>query len=161
MAFEPMETAESHAVPTVRQQSIFLENRVGQLHRLTQVFEQTDIRIIAVSIVHSVDCAICRMILDEPDLGYKTMTEAGWTVSEAELLVVNLPLGKRALLDTWAALLGAEVSIYYVYPLLIRPNDCPAIAIFPDDVDAAARVLRNRKFRLIDEIELREYRRNG
>ena len=68
MSAEPFETAEAQDTPTVRQQSVFVENRVGQLMRLTKLFDQADIRILALSVVHSVDCAICRMILDEPDI---------------------------------------------------------------------------------------------
>ncbi len=154
MALEPLETAEAHDFPTVRQQSVFVENRVGQLLRLTQLFDKTDIRILAVSVVHSVDCAICRMILDKPDEAYRVLTECGFQVSEAELLVVSLPPGRRALLHTWAALLGAEVNIFYTYPLLIQPYGHAAIAVLPDDLHAAVQVLRARQFHLLDQSSL-------
>ena len=154
MALEPFETAQAHSTPTVRQQSVFIENRVGQLLRLTQLFDRTDIRILAISVVYSVDCAICRMILDDPDKGYEILTRAGFQVSDAELIVVSLPHGKRALLHTWAALLGAEISIHYTYPLLIRPKGNAAIAVVPDDIEAAVRILRERKFEVLDQEEL-------
>ena len=51
MALEPFETAEAHSTPTVRQQSVFVENRVGQLLQLTKLFDRTDIRILAVSVL--------------------------------------------------------------------------------------------------------------
>lgn len=154
MALEPFETAEAHRTPTVRQQSVFIENRVGQLLRLTQLFDRTDIRILAISVVYSVDCAICRMILDDPDKGYEVLSGAGFQVSDAELIVVSLPHGKRALLHTWAALLGAEISIHYTYPLLIRPKGNAAIAVVPDDIEAAVRILRERKFEVLDQEDL-------
>lgn len=154
MALEPFETAQAHSTPTVRQQSVFIENRVGQLLRLTQLFDRTDIRILAISVVYSVDCAICRMILDDPDKGYEVLTGAGFQVSDAELIVVSLPHGKRALLHTWAALLGAEISIHYTYPLLIRPKGNAAIAVVPDDIEAAVRILRERKFEVLDQEDL-------
>lgn len=158
MALEPFETAEAHGSPTVRQQSVFVENRVGQLLRLTQLFGRTDIRILAVSVVYSVDCAICRMILDDPDKAYEILTGAGFQVSEAELIVVSLPHGKRALLHTWAALLGAEINIHYTYPLLIRPKGSAAIALVPEDIEAAVRILREQKFDLLDQQDLLDAR---
>jgi len=154
MALEPFETAEAQSTPTVRQQSVFIENRVGQLLRLTQLFDRTDIRILAISVVYSVDCAICRMILDDPDKGYEVLSGAGFQVSDAELIVVSLPHGKRALLHTWAALLGGEISIHYTYPLLIRPKGNAAIAVVPDDIEAAVRILRERKFEVLDQEDL-------
>src|SRR5438477_7328738 len=98
MQLEPLETAEAHDLPTVRQQSVFIENRVGQLLRLTRMFDQTDIRIVAVSVVYSVDCAIVRIIVDDPDVAQKVLADNDFKVSETELIVVSLPHGKRALL---------------------------------------------------------------
>ncbi|GIK16536.1 MAG: acetolactate synthase [Planctomycetota bacterium] len=154
MTIEPLETQEAQGIPTVRQQSVFVENRVGQLLRLTQLFDKTEVRILAVSVVHSVDCAICRMILDPPDKAYDVLGAHDFQVSEIELLVVSLPPGRRALLHTWAALLRAEVNIHYTYPLLIRPYDAAALALLPDDLDGAARVLRAEQFRLLDQQDL-------
>ncbi len=158
MAVEPFETAQAHDLPTVRQQSVFIENRVGQLLRLTRLFDRTDVRIVAVSVVYSVDCAICRMILDEPDLGYDVLKDAGFQTSEAELVVVSLPHGRRALLHTWAALLSGEINIHYTYPLLVQPKGSPAIALVTDNIEQAICVLREQRFELLDQDDLRSTR---
>lgn len=158
MDIAPLETAEAQGVPTVRQLSVFVENRVGQLLRLTKLFSQTDIRILAISVVYSVDCAICRMIVDDPDKGYEVLTDAGFQVSQTELLVISLPHGKRALLDTWAALLGGEISIYYTYALLVRPHGLGAIAVLPDNLEQAVHILRERGFEVLDEYDLLQSR---
>ena len=110
MEIEPLSTAEAHDQPTVRQQSVFVENRVGQLLRLARLFDHTDVRILALSVVYSVDCAICRMIVNDPDQAYEVLAAGRFQVSETELIVVSLPHGKRALLHTWAALLQGEVN---------------------------------------------------
>ena len=98
------------------------------------------------------------MILNEPDRGHDILREAGFHVSDSELLVVSLPHGKRALLHTWAALLGAEINIHYTYPLLIRPRGTAAIALVPDDLEAAVRILRERKFDVLGQDDLYEDR---
>ena len=158
MEIQPFETAEAHDSPTVRQQSVFIENRVGQLLRLTRLFDQTDIRILAVSVVYSVDCAICRMILDDPDRAFDVLSGARFQVSEAELIVVSLPPGKRALLHTWAALLGGEISIHYTYPLLVHPRGCAAMAVLPDNIEQAIAVLRERNFEVLNQADLLDTR---
>ena len=158
MELEPLQTAEANDYPTIRQQSVFIENRVGQLLRLTKLFDQTDIRILAVSVVYSVDCAIVRMILDDPDKAYDILTQSGFQLSETELIAVSLPHGKRALLHTWAALLGGEINIHYTYPLLVRPKGCAAIAVLPDSIEGAIRVLRDRKFEVLDQRALLDTR---
>lgn len=158
MNIEPMGVAEGHGVPTVRQQSVFIENRVGQLLRLTQILDQTDVRILGLSVVYSVDCAICRILADDPDAAYDAFRGARMQVSEAELLVVSLPHGKRALLHTWAALLNGEVNIHYTYPLLIHPGRNSALAVCPDNIEVAAAVLRDKRLTLLDQQDLRDAR---
>ena len=158
MEIEPLSTAEAHDEPTVRQQSVFVENRVGQLLRLARLFDHTDIRILALSVVYSVDCAICRMIVNDPDQAYEVLAAGRFQVSETELIVVSLPHGKRALLHTWAALLGGEININYTYPLLIRPNGCSAIAVLPDNMEQAVIVLRERGFTVLDQQDLMDAR---
>ncbi len=158
MDIAPLETAEAHDYPTIRQQSVFIENRVGQLLRLTKLFDQTDIRILAMSVVYSVDCAIVRMVLDDPDKAYDVLTQSGFQLSETEMIAVSLPHGKRALLHTWAALLDGEVNIHYTYPLLVRPKGCAAIAVLPDSVEQAIRVLRDRSFEVLDQQDLLDAR---
>ncbi|MBI4716848.1 MAG: acetolactate synthase [Planctomycetes bacterium] len=158
METKPLGTAEGQDVPTVRQQSVFVENRVGQLLRLTRLFDQTDVRILAISVVYSVDCAICRMILDDPDRSYEVLTNADFQLSETELIVVSLPHGKRALLETWAALLGGEINIYYTYPLLVRPKNAAAIAVAVDNIEQSVAVLREHGFDLLDEHDLLDAR---
>lgn len=158
MEIRPFGTAEAHGIPTVRQQSVFVENQVGQLLRLTKLFDQTDIRILAVSVVYSVDCAICRMILDDPDRAHELLTDARFQVSETELLVVSLPHGKRALLHTWAALLGSEISIHYTYPLLVQPRGTAALAVVTDNLEEAIKVLTERGFDVLDQGDLLDTR---
>lgn len=153
-----MGTAEAHDSPTVRQQSVFVENRVGTLLQLTRLFDKTDIRILAVSVVNSVDCAICRMILDDPDKAYDVLSGARFQVSEAELIVVSLPHGKRALLRTWMALLGGEINIFYTYPMLIQPKGNAAVAVCTDTIEDAVNVLREKGFEVLGQQDLLDAR---
>ncbi|MFQ5414448.1 MAG: acetolactate synthase [Phycisphaerae bacterium] len=158
MEAEPLSTLHGQDYPTIRQQSIFVENRVGQLLRLTKLLDRTEVRILAVSVVYSVDCAICRMILDDPDGAFELLRQARFPVSETELIVVSLPRGKRALLHTWTALLRGEVNIHYTYPLLIHPKGHGALAVLPDNIDQAVRQLRENNFELLHQQDLLDAR---
>ena len=157
MSLEPMETAASHDFPTVRQLSVFLENRVGQLLRLTRLLEQTDIHILAISVVNAVDCAVIRMIVDQPDEAAELIRQNRFSMSETELIVVTLPPGKRALLHVWTAMMAGEVNVAYAYPLLVRPYGSPAIALQADSPEMAINVLRSKKFHVLDQSELLEH----
>lgn len=155
MDTEPFETAYAEGYPTVTQLSVFFENRVGQLLRLTKIFDQTDIHILALSVVNSVDCAIIRMIVDDPDAAYDMLTESGFAVNQTDILVVSMPDGKRALLHTWVAFLSAEVNVSYAYPLLAQIDGRSALAVQADQLEHAAESLSLKGFTVLDQSDLR------
>lgn len=155
MDVESFGTAQAHGTPTIRQFSVFLEDRVGQLVRLTRLFETTNVHILGLSMVYSVDCAIIRLILDDPDQGYEVISTAGFPCCESELLAVSLPAGKRGLLAIWSALLRAEVNIRYAYPLFVRPNGRACLVLQADEREAACQALTQMDFYVLDESDLR------
>ncbi len=104
--------------------------------------------------VYSVDCAIIRMILDDPDQGYDLIADSKFPICETELLAVSLPHGKKGLLAIWSALLSAEVNIRYAYPLFSRPKGQSAIMLQADDLEAAYDALLRRDFYVLDEEDL-------
>ncbi len=156
MDTEPLSTEYAAGFPAVRQLSIFFENKLGELLRLTRLFDNTDIHILALSVVNSVDCAIIRMIVNDPDSAHDLLRRAGFAVNQTDILVVSLPQGKRALLHTWVAFLNAEINVAYAYALLCQPNGQSAIAIQGDELEQAAEVLSERGFTVLDQSDLAE-----
>ncbi|MBI5863727.1 MAG: hypothetical protein HZB38_04320 [Planctomycetes bacterium] len=154
MALEPLGTAEGSEFPLVRQISVFLDNRLGQLLRLTKLFDASEIHILAISVDGSIDCAIVRIIVDDPDEASRMLREARFPVSETDLLVVELPSGKRGMMAVCAALISGEININYTYPLLPGTNRGACIAIQVDNLPQAAAILTDKKFRVLDQSQL-------
>ncbi|MCK4343457.1 MAG: acetolactate synthase [Phycisphaerae bacterium] len=154
MNVEPFQTAEGSDFPYCRQLSIFLENRVGQLLRITRLFEDEPLHILGLSADASVDCAILRLLVDDPDLAHQILTDANFAVAESEILVVSLPPGKRGILTVFSALIAAEININYLYTLSVKENRQPGLAIQVDDTQNAIPVLREKQFRVLDQSEL-------
>jgi hypothetical protein len=150
----PYTTARGRDWPSVRQFNVFVENRVGNLLSVVRHFETTDIRIVSITVVDSADCAIIRMVLSDPERALEIFERARLPITESDLLVVQLPEGVRPLLDICKALLGAEISIHYAYPLLIGPRGCAALALHVEDHETAAGVLTRLGFTLFTENDL-------
>src|SRR5688500_19499002 len=75
----------------VRQFTIFLENRVGRLQTLVRSLEEAVVQIVGLAIEESADSALVRLICSDPDHGRDALKEAGFTFSESDLLIVELP----------------------------------------------------------------------
>ena len=154
MSLEPLETAEGSDYPGCRQLSIFLENHVGQLLRLTRTLDGEDIHILGLTVESSIDCAILRIVVDDPDMARRMISEAGFACTESDVIIVELPTGKRGILAVSAALIAAEVNINYAYTLLNTEAHGRLIAIQVDNMAQAAAVLSQKRFHLIDQNDL-------
>jgi hypothetical protein len=152
------ETAQGRDWPSVRQFNVFLANRLGALMDVVRRFETTDIRIVSLMVVDSADCAIIRMVLSDPERAREIFEHAKLPITESDLLVVKLPDGQQPLLQICKALLSAEISIDYAYPLLIGvgPEGSTAVALHVDDHETAVMVLQSKGFTIFTENDLNE-----
>jgi len=142
--------------PSIRQFSVFLENRVGQLLDVVRRFEGSKVRIVALSIVDSVDYAIVRMVLSHPEQGREILERAGLAISESDLIAVELPPGQQPLLQICSALLQGEINIHYAYPLITHPHGRSAIALHVDSLELATQTLHHKGFTLLTEADLQQ-----
>src|SRR5438128_6461361 len=148
------DTARGRDWPSVRQFNVFVANRLGGLADVIRRFETTDIRIVSLTVVDSADCAIIRLVLSNPERALEIFERAKLPVTESDLLVVQLPDGPQPLLQICKALLSAEISIHYAYPLLVGPQGSAALALKVEDTDTAASFLQQRGFVLYSENDL-------
>ena len=142
--------------PTVRQFTVFLENRVGQLLDIVRRFEGSEIRVAALSITYSGDCAFARFVLSDPERGREILERAGLAIVETDLLAVELPTGTQPLLQITAALIEAEINIIQAYPLLIRPHGQAAVAIMTDNIERSQETLVGKGLRLLTEGDIND-----
>ncbi len=142
--------------PAIRQFTVFLENRVGQLMEVVRRFEGSRVRICAISISDSTDCALVRFILSDPEAGREILERAGLAMVESNLIGVEIPDTPQPMLQICTALLTAEVNITQVYPLLVRPTGKPAVALMVDNIEHALETLADKGFNTITEDDLQE-----
>lgn len=141
--------------PLCTQFSVFLDNRVGKLHELVGLFDETPIRLVALSVFDSSDHAVVRVVTTNSDESRKLLKQRGKAFSESEILVVELGQDQR-MTKICMSLLAAELNIFYAYPLMARPHGSATIAIHTDDQVLAGQILRRKGFDLIDEQQLRD-----
>lgn len=150
----PQQTAHGYSPPTVCQFSVFLDNKVGKLLTLLRHFDGSPtVHLCAFSVVDASDYAVVRLVPNNADAARALLREQGVAFSELELLIVELG-DDHTLSGMCLYLLGAELNIRFAYPLLLRPNGSPAIALSVDDYVLAGQILRKKEFRLLGEEDL-------
>ena len=152
--FNAAETLQRYAPPTVRQFSVFLDNKPGKLLEMLRHFEDSiTVHLCAFSVQESSDHAVIRLIPNNADGARQLLRERSLAFTEVELLVVELA-EDHSLASMCMDLLGAELNIRFAYPLMLRPNGTPTIALSVDDYVLAGQILRRKEFRLVGEAEL-------
>ena len=142
--------------PSIRQFTVFLENRVGQLLEVIRRFEGSKVRIVALSIADATECAFVRFLLSHPEEGREILERAGLAIIESDLIGVELPHGPQGLLQICTALLQAEVNIIQAYPLLVRPRGRAAVALMVDNIEMGLETLGGKGFSMITEADLQD-----
>jgi len=147
-------TARGRDWPSVRQFSVFLENRVGMMMELVRKFEGSNNRIIALSVLDSADCAIIRIVVSDPERARETFELAKMPFLEGDLLVVEVPDAVHPLAKICKALLAAEINISYAYPIMLNPKGNPALALHVEDHETAVATLQKQGFTVLTEKDL-------
>lgn len=147
-------TSRGRNFPTLRQFTVFLENRVGQLLEVVRRFEGSKVRIATFSIAEASECAFLRLVLSHPEQGREILERAGLALIETDLIGVELPQGPQPLLRVCTALLQAELNIEQAYPLMVTPTGRPAVALRVDNIESAMETLDKCGFTMISEADL-------
>ncbi len=146
-------TARGYEPPRNTQFSVFVDNRVGRLLEVIEVFHGKPLTLAGLSVVDSADHAVVRLLTSHGDLARRLLQRHQLPFSEVNILAVELGEGKT-LPELCRCLLAAELSIHYAYPLLVRPRGLPAIAIHTDDTVLSAQILRRKLFAVLGENDL-------
>jgi len=147
-------TMRGREYPTIRQFTVFLENRVGRLMELLRKFDGSGVRIVAINIHDSTECSLVRLVLTDPERGREILERAGLAMIESDLVAVEMPDDPQPLLRICTALLSSEINLVQAYPLIGLQNGRQAVALMVDNCEIAADTLQQKGFRVIEESEL-------
>jgi hypothetical protein len=137
-----------------KQISVFLENKAGRLAHVTRVLGEAGINIRALSIADTSDFGILRIIVNDPEKAYRILKEADFTVSETEVIAVQLPDSPGGLATVLEQMSDADLNIEYLYAFL-GTSESDALVIFKvEDIAKARQTFKEKGIRFIDEQQL-------
>lgn len=99
----------------IRQVSVFLENRQGQVFPVLERLAAEGINLRAVALAESERFGILRMIVDDPDATADIVRDMGITVMIVPVFGVHVPDRPGALAELLALFKGTDVSVRYMY----------------------------------------------
>jgi len=140
----------------IRQISIFLENRPGQLSQICRTLAEADINIATLSLADTSDFGIVRMIVDDHERAKSVLAEKGHVVNVREVVAVCVPDRPGGMAEVMQVLDRCGVNIEYSYAFAFHRGEKAVLVFRFSDNVTAERELAANGFVTLGETEVIE-----
>ena len=139
---------------TIRQLSIFIENRKGQLDEVLKVLSDNGVNIVAASLADTEDYGMLRLIVSDPEKGVETLKASGVSCKLTNVIALRVPHTTGSLSKAIHGLVAGSINIEYMYAFA---NGADAAAILKsDDPEKAIGILKENGFDVMNAKEAYE-----
>lgn len=116
---------------TIKQISVFLENKTGRINEVAKILGANGINMKAFSMAETADFGILRLIASEVDKAVEVLRDANFAVMLTDVVCLNVPNVAGALAEILETLATNDIFIEYMYAfsegetanVVIRPNE--------------------------------------
>lgn len=129
---------------TIKQLSVFLENREGRLDEVLSTLGNNNVNIVALSLADTADYGMLRMIVSDPVKGKAVLKEAGITSMLTEVVALRVPHATGSLSKAMHELMEGGVNIEYMYAFA-NGDDASAV-LKSDDPMKVVNILKKNGF---------------
>jgi hypothetical protein len=134
------------------QVSIFLENKIGHLEKVTAVLKKAHINIRTMNLNHTANgWGILNLVVSNPELAHSLLTESGLSAALREILVIEMIDQPGGLDDLLKKIVNAGVNFTNAYGRSGYGNQNAYFVIDPEDVSGAKQKLRNAGLNIMSD----------
>ncbi len=132
---------------TIKQLSVFIENREGSLGEVAQKLAENQINIISLSLADTSDYGMLRMIVSDPKKAKTVLKDAGFSAMITEVIAVKVANEMGNLSQLLNCFADMNISIEYMYAL--ATNKDASIIMKITDVEKGVKTLLDKGFELV------------
>lgn len=138
----------------IKQISIFMENKPGRMARVAKTLSDADVNIRALTIAEAGDFGVIRMVVDDTEKGYRVLRDGGFTVSETDVLAVEIKDIPGGLYEIAKTLGESNINMDYAYAFVTAKAERAMLILRVDDLKRATQVLNEAGVRLATREEI-------
>ena len=139
----------------LKQLSLFLENRPGQLRAPCETLAAAGIDLLTMSLADTAQFGILRFIVRDPERARQVLEQAGMVVKVTEVVPVEVENRPGGLAEVLARIEEAELGVEYMYDFGAASRGGKAAIIFRfEDPDRALAALKAAGVRILAGEEL-------
>lgn len=140
----------------VKQISVFVENKPGRLCEVTNILEQNNLDIRALSIADTTNFGILRIIVDDPDKAQNVLKDAGMMVSITEVIAVGITDQPGGLAAVLRLLNEEQVAVEYMYAFISREEKTAYVILRVENIEITTQVLQKHQVPLLTDKDIYE-----
>ena len=138
---------------SVRQLSVFAENKQGSLYETTAILSEAGINIRAFSVADTNKYGVIRMIVDDPRTAAFSLSSEGKIVSVTEVVGVQISDSQGGLAKLLGIVSGAGINVEYLYAFVSSIPNNANVVLRVSDNEATEKILKEAGYSLLtDEI---------
>lgn len=130
----------------VKQISIFLENKTGRLYEVCACLAKYGINIRALAVAETADYGVLRLIVNRPEEAREYLSGEGFTVSETEVIAVEVPDEPGGLAQVLEPLHRENINIEYIYCFVEKSGQSAIVVFRIEDLERGIEVIRQAGF---------------
>ncbi|MDR2943987.1 MAG: ACT domain-containing protein [Methanosarcinales archaeon] len=134
---------------TIKQISLFSENKPGRLAKIADVLGKEKINIRAFTIAESGDFGIVRLVVDHPDQAHDVLKQEGFTVSETDVIGIEINDEPGSMKDVAELFSEGNINIDYAYAFIGR-NQKAVLIVRVSDLESALTFLKTKGVFLLE-----------
>ncbi|MDR0714579.1 MAG: ACT domain-containing protein [Bacteroidales bacterium] len=138
---------------TIKQLSVFLENKSGRLTEVLEVLGGAGINITSLTIADTSEYGILRLIVSDAEKAFRLLKSNGFSANLTEVIALSVSHQAGSLAKVMKALSDEQLSIEYTYAFCLGDK---AIAVLrTDNPSRAFEIIANRRFTVVSENDVR------
>jgi hypothetical protein len=139
----------------LKQLSLFLENRPGQLRAPLASLGGAGIDLLTMTLADTAQFGILRFVVADPERAKKVLEAEGMVVSVTDVVPIQVDNRPGGLAAVLAAIEAAGLGVEYMYDFAARATLDKAVIVFRfEDPDRALEVLKTAGVRVLTSEEL-------
>lgn len=138
----------------IRQLSVFVQNEIGSLARVTTVLKNNGINLRAIASFDTPEFAILRMVVDQPEKAKELLAAGGFAVKMTEAVAVELDDVPGALDGMLQVIADARQGINYIYSIVLRNGKIPLMIVNTDDLTKTSAALKEKGYVVAEQEDL-------
>ena len=139
---------------SLKQLTIFVENKKGALVDITKTLADNNVNLRALSIADTQDFGILRLIVNDNDTATKALSDAGYLIKTTDVVGVKIGDQPGKLSTALDVLDKADINMEYLYAFLTRTEKHAYVVFRVADNAAAETALENAGFHLISDADV-------